>query len=205
MLNSGSSVSPLKEEVIKGMRGVVKRKCVQNTRLVTAARGELPILDQATVHIKLNNMDHVHNFLVVEKLITSAILGIDFLQQQGLLLDFRTTPVTVLSPTLANAMKAEVVSHEEDAVLLKSVLANSLKDRDKTCNVTGVDDDNVNNDMVEECAIPIFSDLAAIQSPQYVQQYFEAVVREFGDLFSTQTCKTNMAASHHINTTGSHV
>eukprot|EP00731_Ephydatia_muelleri_P033094 Em0025g50a len=170
----------------------------------TAAGEELPILDQVSVHIKLNNLDHVHNFLVVEKLITSAILGIDFLQQQGLLLDFRTTPVTVLSPTLANAMKAEVVSHEEDAVLLKSVLANSLKGRDKTCSVGGVDDDNVNNDMVEECAIPIFSDLAEIEPPQYIQQYFEAVIREFGDLFSTQTGKTNMA-SHHINTMGSPV
>ena len=55
-----------------------------------------------------------------------------------------------------------------------------------------------------KCAIPIFSDLAAIEPPQYVQQFFEAVVREFGDLFLTQTGRTNMA-SYHINTTGSPV
>ena len=141
-------------------------------------------------------MDHVHDFLVVEKLITSAILGIDFLQQQGMLLDFRTTPVTVLSPTLADAMQAEVVSQKKDEVLLESLLANSHKGRDKTCSVTGVDDDDddVNNDMVEECAIPIFSDLAAIEPPQYVRQCFEAVVREFGDLFSKQTARTNIAS-----------
>ena len=73
------------------------------------------------------------------------------------------------------------------------------------CSVTGVDDDDdVNNDMVEECDIPIFSDLAAIEPPQYVRQCFEAVVREFGDLFSKQTGRTNIA-SHHINTTGSPV
>ena len=206
MLDSGSSVSLLKEEVIKGMRGVVKRKYAQNTRLVTAAGEELPILDQVTVHVKLNSVDHVHDFLVVEKLITSAILGIDFLQQQGMLLDFRTTPVTVLSPTLADAMQAEVVSHEKDEVQLESLLANSHKGRDKTCSVTGVDDDDddINNDMVEECAIPIFSDLAAIEPPQYVRQYFQAVVREFGDLFSKQAGRTNIA-SHHINTTGSPV
>ena len=168
---------------------------------MTAAGEELPILDQVTVCVKLNNVDHVHDFLVVAKLKTSAILGINFLQQQGLLLNFRTTPVTVLSPTLANAMKSEV-SHEEDEVLLKSLLANSHKGREKTWSVTGVDeDDDVTNDMVEECAIPIFSDLAVIEPPQYIQQYFEAVVKEFGDLFSTQTGRTNMA-SHHINTTG---
>ena len=70
MLDSGSSVSLLKEEVIKGMRGVVKRKYAQNTRLATAAGEELPILDHVTVHVKLNSVDHVHDFLVVQKLIT---------------------------------------------------------------------------------------------------------------------------------------
>ena len=52
-------------------------------------------------------------------------------------------------------MKAEVVSHEENEVLLKSLLANSHRGRD-SWSVTGVDDDDVNNDMVEECAISIF-------------------------------------------------
>ena len=46
MLDSGSSVSLLREEAIKGMRGVTKRRYVQDTRLVTAAGEELPILDQ---------------------------------------------------------------------------------------------------------------------------------------------------------------
>ena len=59
---------------------------------------------------------------MVGKLITSAILGINFLQQQGLLLDFRTTPVTVLST--ADATKAEAIDIEEDEVLLKTLLAN---------------------------------------------------------------------------------
>jgi hypothetical protein len=64
-----------------------------------------------------------------------------------MLLGFRTTPVTVLSPTLADAMQAEVVSHEKDEVQLESLLANSHKGRDKTCSVTGVDDDDdVNNE-----------------------------------------------------------
>ena len=97
---------------------------------MTAAGVELPILDQVAVHIKFNNVGHVPDFLVVKKVITS-----DFLQQQGLLLDFRTIPVTAVSPTLADAMKAEVVRNEEDEVLLKSVLANSRKGRDKTCSV----------------------------------------------------------------------
>ena len=94
---------------------------------MTAAAEELPILDQVTVHVKFN---HVPDFLVVKKVITS-----DFLQQQGLLLDFRTIPVTAVSPTSADTMKAEVVRHEEDEMLLKSVLANNRKGRDTTCSV----------------------------------------------------------------------
>ena len=80
MLDSGSSVSLLREEAIKGMRGVMKRRYVQDTRLVTAAGEELPILDQVTVRVKLSNVDQAHHFLVVGNLITSSILGIDFLQ-----------------------------------------------------------------------------------------------------------------------------
>ena len=203
MLDSGSSVSLLREEAIKAMRGVTKRRYVQDTRLVTAAGEELPILDQVTVCVKLSKVDQAHHFLVVGKLITSVILGIDFLQQQGLLLDFRTTPVTVLST--ADATKAEAIDIEEDEVLLKTLLANSRKIRNKACSaINGANDEDVNKDIVEECAIPVFSDLAVIEPPQYVEQKFEAVVKEFGDLFSTQTGRTNMT-SHHINTTGSPV
>ena len=181
----------------------MKRRYVQNTRLVTAAGVELPILDQVTVRVKLSNVDQAHHFLVVGKLITSAILGIDFLQQQGVLLDFRTTPVTVLST--ADATKAEAIDIKEDEVLLKTLLANSCKIRNKTCSaINGANDEDVNKDIVEECAIQVFSDLAVIEPSQYVEQKFEGVVKEFGDLFSTQTGRTNMT-SHHINTTGSPV
>ncbi|KAL5509977.1 hypothetical protein EMCRGX_G005432 [Ephydatia muelleri] len=122
-------------------------------------------------------------------------------KKQGLLLDFRTTPVTVLST--ADATKAEAIDIEEDEVLLKNLLANSHKIRNKTCSaINGANDEEVNKDIVEECAIPVSSDLAVIEPPQYVEQKFEAVVKEFGDLFSTQTGRTNMT-SHHINTTGS--
>ena len=181
----------------------MKRRYVQDTRLVTAAGVELPILDQVTVRVKLSNVDQAHHFLVVGKLITSAILGIDFLQQQGVLLDFRTTPVTVLST--ADATKAEAIDIKEDEVLLKTLLANSRKIRNKTCSaINGANDEDVNKDIVEECAIQVFSDLAVIELSQYVEQKFEGVVMEFGDLFSTQTGRTNMT-SHHINTTGSPV
>eukprot|EP00731_Ephydatia_muelleri_P011913 Em0006g807a len=124
-------------------------------------------------------------------------------KKQGLLLDFRTTPVTVLST--ADATKAEAIDIEEDEVLLKTLLANSHKIRNKTCSaINRANDEDVNKDIVEECAIPVFSDLAGKEPPQYVEQKFEAVVKEFGDLFSTQTGRTNMT-SHHINTTGSPV
>ena len=39
----------------------------------------------------------LHEFVIVLDLIIAAILGVDFLQQHALQLDFSTDPVTVLS------------------------------------------------------------------------------------------------------------
>ena len=62
-----------------------------------------PYCNHVTAQVNLNMVDRVHDFLVVENLVAAAILGVDFLRQQGLLLDFRTTPVTVLPPPNAES------------------------------------------------------------------------------------------------------
>ena len=56
---------------------------------------ELPIVKAA---VKLCGIEEVreHSFIVVEQLISQIILGVDFLQQQGLVLDFTTSPVQSL-------------------------------------------------------------------------------------------------------------
>ena len=48
MLDSGSSVSLIREEALIGMDKVVKVKPPRNVRVVTAAGEDLPILDHVT-------------------------------------------------------------------------------------------------------------------------------------------------------------
>ena len=80
-------MSLIREEALTGMNTVVKDKPSQNVhvhvRVVTAAGEDLPILYHVTARVKLNMVDRVHDFLVVENLVAAAILGIDFLRQQA--------------------------------------------------------------------------------------------------------------------------
>ena len=56
-----------------------------------------PIVNNIKAAVKLSGIEEVpeHSFIVVEQLISQVILGVDFLQQQGLVLDFTTLPVSV--------------------------------------------------------------------------------------------------------------
>ena len=69
--------------------------------------------------IWVGNIHTDHNFIVVHPLITPVILGMDFLQKHGIVLDFTTIPVTIqnkrpptsacskLQPTLEAARKTK--------------------------------------------------------------------------------------------------
>lgn len=47
--------------------------------------------------MQLDQLKVKHTFVVVERLVVPVILGVDFLQKNGLALDFATKPVTVRS------------------------------------------------------------------------------------------------------------
>ena len=77
MLDSESSVSLIRKEALIRMHKVVKVQPPQNVRVVTAASP--CILDHVTVRVKLNRVDRVRDFQVVENVVAAAILGIDVL------------------------------------------------------------------------------------------------------------------------------
>ena len=60
--------------------------------------------------VKLSGIDEVpeHSFIVVEQLISQVILRVDFLQQQGLVLDFTTS---LVSGTVDRQKKANNCEH----------------------------------------------------------------------------------------------
>ena len=93
MLDSGSSVSLLKQEIVAN---TLAGQQEPGLRLISAAGVDIPILDHVKAEVTVGNLVKSHNFFVVKDLITSVILGTDFLQEHRLLLDFTTTPVTVV-------------------------------------------------------------------------------------------------------------
>ena len=62
---------------------------------MSAAGESISALGQITTNIQLGNVKADHCFVVVRSLITSVIVGVDFMQKHGLLLDFTTSPVTI--------------------------------------------------------------------------------------------------------------
>ena len=106
MLDSGSSVSLLRQELAQNATGVVRMQPRQEIRLVTAAGENLPIFGYVKVTLRLGTLEKLHDFVVVKDLITAVILGTDFLQLHGLVLDFITTPVTA-TPSMLSAQRLQ--------------------------------------------------------------------------------------------------
>ena len=91
MLDSGSSVSLVQRGVLLQAKGIEKVEETKPLRLVTASGDDLPIMDHIRAPVKLGELKLVQEFVVV----APVILGIDFLHDNALVLDFTVTPVRV--------------------------------------------------------------------------------------------------------------
>ena len=95
MLDSGPHRSLLCQDTLVGMRGMSKANLPVHPNLITASGQPLPIVDHIKAMVQIGQLRVRHNFLVVECLVTPAVLGTDSLQKYGLTLDFTATPVAV--------------------------------------------------------------------------------------------------------------
>jgi len=96
MLDSGSSVSLVRQDVIaKELRSVSRIPQPASLRLVTASGEPLEIVGHVKAVVSIGNLEIPHNFIVVDRLITQAILGIDFLHSHGLVLDCTAEQVAI--------------------------------------------------------------------------------------------------------------
>ena len=64
---------------------------------MTAAGEPIPVLRYVSAPVEVGQVSVEHPFVVVKSLIAGVILGIDFLQQHELVLDFAFSPIKVLS------------------------------------------------------------------------------------------------------------
>ena len=62
---------------------------------MSAAGEPISVLGQINLPIQLRDVKVDHSFVLVQLLITPVILGIDFMQKHGLVLDFTTTYIII--------------------------------------------------------------------------------------------------------------
>ena len=83
MLDSGSSVSLVQCDTLSNIQNIVDTPQARPVRLVTASGDQLPILRHIGAKVRLGEFDVFHDFVVVKKLVTPVILGIDFYNKMG--------------------------------------------------------------------------------------------------------------------------
>jgi len=88
MLDSGSSISLVQRDILSQAQDIVQVKATRSLQLVTASGEQLPIVGHIQAQVTLGELNFLHEFVVVENLVASVILGIDFLHENALVLDF---------------------------------------------------------------------------------------------------------------------
>ena len=187
MLDSGSSVSLVRHEVLS--RFPRMQPCSSGAgdiKLVTASGEPLQVLDHVQASIKIGDLELPHNFVVVESLVSPVIMGIDFLHNNGLVLDFTNLPVTVHTSTQPQLV--QTMCHNN---YVFSIYAEERNTRARICSVSVVEPPSV--DMVDECAVSHFHNKTAYEYPQCPDNGLKEIVHDYRSLFRTTPGATEMA------------
>lgn len=192
MLDSGSHRSLLSQETLIGMRGMSKANLLVRPNLVTASGQPLTMVDHIEATVQIGQLRVRHNFLVVESLVTPAILGTDFLQKHGLTLDFTATPVAVYQ-------QGNELYKTESSEEVKLVWEAECQARKKRIAATVIEDEGA--EAAEECTVPRFGGPATYDFPKCQVDTFTSLINEYSDLFKTIPGSTTLA-QHYIPTTG---
>ena len=191
MMDSGSSISLMMESFAKNYEN---RSTIKGLKLVSAAGEPIPVIGKVIAPITVGALCVDHNFVVVHSLITPVILGIDFLQKHGIVLDFTTMPVTIhnINPLIDHDIPPEA----------QPILDTARNTTRKVCAVASVTESN--EDIIDNCAVPLFSTETTYDMPRSQDSDFTALLETHRKLFCDTPGKTNLT-EHFIPTVGNPV
>jgi len=180
MMDSGSSISLLAQAYVEQMINITE-KPLPKVLLRTASDTPLPIVKYVTASVLIQNMQRMlqQDFFVVSDLIVPAILGLDFLQQHGLVLDFSNNVVQVYPKE-----KQKDMEYQETRRIVEE--ARSSKPHIGLIAATNED----SNVITEECAIPNFAAPKQYDMPENCGDHSRQLMEEYKDLFCTTPGKT---------------
>ena len=114
MLDSGASISLIREETAKRLLGSRSVRPT-NVHIVSATGDPIAVLGCATFAVLVGtvHVDHCLVVAIVHSLITSVTLGIDFMQEHGIVLDFATNPIRINQQAVADYTLSR---HDRDAL-----------------------------------------------------------------------------------------
>ena len=196
MLDSGSSVSLVQCGVLSQAQGIKRVKGVISLRLVTASGDSLPIVDCIVAPVRIGDLELMHEFVVVQNLVAPVILGIDFLHDNALVLDFTETPVRVLREPMQQSKTNVSIAKE------LPMYQSTRKEQAKVCAIAGIEQPNT--DVIDECAVPMYQKPTSIDLPECPKHSLMTVVRKNQSLFRTTPGVTD-SAHHYIPTSGNPV
>lgn len=194
MLDSGSSVSLIRQNVLAQTKSFVNVRPIPQLRLVTASGEQLAVKDFVSAQVQLDKSEWKHDFLVVDQLVAPVIVGVDFLQKNGLVLDFSSSPVKICSnSTSSSQMPNKTVTsvyhpQYQPAAQVSIITAN--------CSQTA--------NTMDDCAVPSFGEAVRLELPQSPNPKLAVTIRKFKHLFRTSPGATSVAY-HYIPTVGSPV
>ena len=189
MLDSGSSLSLLRQDTLASMVGVQQFSKKPTVRLVTAAGTPIQITNYVQAAVKVGSAEVTQQFLVVDSLIAPVILGIDFMKRHKVTLDFTTTPVGIHF----NGVK---LAQQELPQELQEMWKARCNEKSKVCAAAILDDGTV--DPVDECSIPLFNAETSYDFPNCENESLASVITEYRHLpHNTRDVKRNTALHSH--------
>ena len=191
MLDSGSSISLLAQSIVSELYNILPM-ALPPVQLKTAAGEPLPIIDYIRTQVCIPNMESSvqQNFVVVSSLIAPVILGLDFFQQHGLILDFTTADVKIYPKNVLYRAPER----------LQPIWEETQRNMPHIGAIAAIGDSTT--EPTEECAIPDFGAPEQYELPVSTNSTFVSVVDQYKHLFRSIPGTTS-AAFHNIPTKGS--
>ena len=100
--------------------------------------------------VQVGQLSVEHPLVVVDSLISPVILGMDFLQQHDLVLDFASSPISVTTRHTPPNSHGQLQD-------IQPIVEEVQKAKAKICAVDGESSSELTEEVVDDCAIPRFS------------------------------------------------